>query len=131
MASAYDLFKKILGVVGVEIQEITSDTTTVGAILDTQLFESLVVSLQLGTRQDGDFALLLEHGDDSGLADAAVVGAEDLVGSLPSLDTSDSIDQVGYVGKKRFVRASIVSTNTTNGAFASSTMIKGNPRHSE
>ncbi len=129
MASAYDLSTQIEKVIGVPIQNIGSNTTTVGGIVDTALFESLVAVIELGTLTDGDFALKLEHGDESNLSDAVDVPAEDLVGALPSLDASDTVGQVGYVGKKRFVRASIVSTNVTTGSDAAVGLIKGNPRH--
>lgn len=113
---------------GLNIQDISSDTTTQGNIIDSGDFESLTFALYTGTIADGDYALILEDGDDSGLSDAATVGADFIVGTLPSFteDTDDnSAAKCGYVGKKRYVRASVVSTNTTQGGTLGVLAIKG------
>jgi len=115
--------------VAVNFQTIASDTTTVGTIIDSQGFESLIFSLVTATVTDGDYALILEDGDDSGLSDAATVTSTFLVGSLPAFteDTDDNLSlDVGYIGKKRYVRASVVSTNfSASGAVIGSMVMKG------
>jgi hypothetical protein len=74
---------------------------------------------------DGTFTLLLEDGDDAALADAATVDSDFVVGTLPALSASDSAGSAGYVGKKRYVRASLVSTVVTSGGTVGVVAIKG------
>jgi hypothetical protein len=125
----YDLKSSVEPVVGLNFGAIATDTTTVGNIIDSAGFGSLVLTLVTGTVTDGDYTLVVEHGDDSALSDATTATAADLVGGLPSFtaDTDDNLAKaVGYVGKKRYVRVSIVSANTTSGAFIGVVAIKGN-----
>lgn len=108
---------------------IASDTTTVGNIIDTAAHESLEFIMQLGTVTTGDFTLLLEESDDSGLAGSNVVAAADILGALVVTTASDQLTRVGYVGKKRYVRASIVSDNTGIIDCISVVAILGHPKH--
>lgn len=124
----YDLKSSISTDVGLNFGSIATNTTTVGNIIDSAGFGSLGFSLVTGTVSDGDYTLVIEHGDDSGLSDAATVASTDLIGGLPSFtaDTDDNLSKdVGYVGKKRYVRASIVSANTASGAVIGVVAIKG------
>jgi len=124
----YDLKSSVEPVVGLNFGAIATDTTTVGNIIDSEGFASLVLTLVTGTVTDGDYTLVVEHGDDSALSDATTAAATDLIGGLPSFtaDTDDNLAKaVGYIGKKRYVRASIVSANTTSGAFIGVVAIKG------
>ena len=125
----YDLKSSVEPVVGLNFGAIATDTTTVGNIIDSAGFGSLVLTLVTGTVTDGDYTLVVEHGDDSALSDATTVTAADLIGGLPSFtaDTDDnSAKAVGYIGKKEYVRPNIVSANTTSGAFIGVVAIKGN-----
>ncbi len=110
--------------VALDQQAITSDTTTVGNIIDTQQsggFNSLEFYIQSGVITDGSYALLLEHGDESNLSDAVPVPDSDLTNleSTAGFVAADdqTVKRIGYIGDKRFVRASIVSTGTTSGGF--------------
>lgn len=60
-------------------QEIASDTTTVGAIIDTADYDGGVsIFMHSGTLVDGTYTPLLEEGDDSALSDASAVADADL-----------------------------------------------------
>ena len=113
-----------------EYQEIVSNTTTVGAIFDTRNYDlGIYFALQLIAWTDGAFALLIEHGDDGALGDAAEVDAAMLVyGTLPSLGAAIAegaeLPAEGVHSTKRYVRASIVSTGVTSGAFAQVLIVK-------
>ena len=113
----YDLHSKIKTLIALAVGNITTDTTTVGAIIDTQGFESLEFSIQSGTITDGTYTLVLEEGDDSGLSDAAVVPAANILGVLTGfvLTDDDATKRVGSIGKKRYQRLSILSAGTTTG----------------
>ena len=112
---------------------IDADATTAGAVVDRQGFESLEFALATGELADGAFALALAHSDtvdeDGDLVGEAAVGASDIIGALPELDESGAVGKVGYRGSKRYVRADIVSTTTTDGGPISAIAIKGNPRN--
>lgn len=105
-----------------EPQVIGSDTTTAGAIIDTADFDMGVFFSMLTTAYtDGTFTLKIEHGDDSGLSDAADVDSAMLVyGSLPAnsagASEGDVMAKEGVHSTKRYLRASIVSTSVTTGA---------------
>lgn len=110
--------------VALDQQQITTNTTTVGNIIDTQQlggFNSLEFYIQSGVITDGDYAIFLEHGDDPNLSDAVPVPDSDLTNLESSAGFAPSDDQkvkrIGYIGDKRFVRPSLVSTNTSSGGF--------------
>lgn len=110
--------------IALDQQEITTNTTTVGNIIDVQQlqgFNSLEFYILAGVITDGAYALLLEHGDDPALSDAADVPDDDLTNLESTAGFTSTDDQVpkriGYIGGKRFVRPSLISTGVTSGAF--------------
>lgn len=115
-----------------DTQAIVSNTTTVGDIMDTQGDEASDVLIKSGTITDGAYTLLLEHGDDPALSDAATVPANFLDAAISTMDfalTDDNVDKlIGYVGKLRFLRPSIVSTGVTTGGTFSGSVVFGRPR---
>lgn len=126
--ASQDLKSSVASEVALDFQTISSDTTTVGNIIDTQGFESATFSLVTGALTDGDYALTIEDGEDSGLSDGSAVNSDFLIGALPAFtdDGDDNLSlDLGYVGKKRYVRVSIVSTNTSSGAVIGSMVMKG------
>lgn len=130
-----DIHNNLKIAVALAAQVIASDTTTAGIIIDTQGFEAVEFVLQTGVLTDGDYALLIEDGDDSGLSDAAAVADIFLLGTEAGAsfdaDTDDNkAGKIGYVGPKRYVRMSVVSTNfAATGALVAGTAILGHGRH--
>lgn len=116
--------------VAFNIQAISSDTTTNGTEVDTQGYESLTFVVQAGTLTDGTYTPSIEESDTSGSGYTAVVDA-DLVGTEAdaAVDASNEIKRIGYIGKKRYVRLSIVSTSTTTGGTVGGVAILGNAKH--
>lgn len=127
-----DLHTRVLAVPAMNIQTISSDTTTNGIIIDMLGYQAVEFVLTSGTITTGVFTPLLQDGDDSGLSDAANVSTDYLLGTyaLATFTTAAADDnackQIGYVGKKRYVRLSIVTTSTGNGVI-SAQAIKGSP----
>ncbi|MCK5617723.1 hypothetical protein KAR91_88480 [Candidatus Pacearchaeota archaeon] len=127
--SSKDMQSKIDELVALNTQLINTDTTTVGNIIDTQDFESVEFIIQEGVKTLGDVTPILEDGDDSGLSDAAVVASDFRLGSLVTLNATNAITRVGYVGKKRYIRLSVLSANSAN-LTVGGTVILGHPRQS-
>lgn len=106
-----------------------------GEIIDTRGFDSLTFLIQLATVTTADatnfFTFTLQHGDDSGLSDAATVtAATGLLGSNlvvnDSTTQSDMIGMMGYAGVKRYVRLVATETLTASAAF-SAVAVQGLP----
>lgn len=119
--------------VALNVQTISSDTTTDGNIIDTQGFEAATFIPFTGTLTDGDYTVQIEESDNSNFSDENVVADADLIrleaDASFTTDTDDNdISIIGYVGGKRYVRLSIVSTNTaTNGATVGAICCLGCP----
>ena len=106
-----------------------------GEIIDTRGFDSLTFVIQLATVTTADatnfFTFTLQHGDDSGLSDAATVtAATGLLGSNlvvnDSTTQSDMIGMMAYAGGKRYVRLVATETLTASAAF-SAVAVQGLP----
>ena len=113
--------------IALNVQVISSDTTTAGNIIDTADFDGGVnFTMFSGAYNDGTYIALIEDGEDSGLSDAAPVvdallRAQDPTSSTApeaqtAITSANAIKKIGYVGIKPFVRISIVSTSTSSGA---------------
>jgi len=116
--------------IALDIQAIASDTTTVGNEIDTAGFESVSFILETGAYTDGNYTLLIEDTDTSGsgyapVADSFLIGTEaDTV-----LSAANGVSRIGYVGKKQFVRASVVSDTVTTGATVGGLAVLGSAHH--
>ena len=76
---------------------------------------------QFGDFTDGTYAFLIEHGDDSGLSDAAAVDPTDQIrGNLYNTAITPIDNQVlrwQLLKFKRFARLSVVSASTSTGTL--------------
>lgn len=127
----YDLHSNVKQVVALDSQDITTNTTTVGNVIDTVGFESLEYLIQSGVITDGAYALVLEEDDVIGFGSATAVPSDEILGVLTGFVAADdnAAKRVGSIGKKRFQRLSIVSTGTATGATKmSSTAVLGDPK---
>lgn len=116
------------------VAAVTDGTAQVSAIFDTRDYDSATLVLTLGTLTDADavWSVLLEHGDASNLSDAAAVADEDMVGTeaLAGFTFGDDGEcrKLGYVGNKRYIRATIDDTTANTGnLFVSGIWIGGYP----
>ena len=125
-----DLHNNIKAQVALDITNISSNTTTNGNIIDMQEFGSVEFILQSGTLTDGAYALLIEEGDASNLSDATAVADGDLLGTEAgatfAATDDNAVKKIGYIGNKRYVRLSVVSTGTTTGGTVSAVSVKSN-----
>lgn len=87
---------------------VTSGTT----IINTDDFEALTFIFQ--TQDTTSIAFV--HGDDSALSDGVAVPAQFIVGETAF--TAAGAAAVGYVGKKRYVKATITNAVANTSVFA-------------
>lgn len=113
---------------------ITDTTAMVSGIIDTAGYDGLTFVIVTGALAGatGTYAVTMEHGNDSALADTAVPAASDLVGSGTTgasfaVANVNSTRKVGYIGSKRYVRLTITPSGSNTGMFAAAIAIKGLP----
>jgi hypothetical protein len=125
-----DLHYTITPVQALNIGVIGSSTTTYGNIIDMQEYEAIEFTVQAGSITDGTYVSLLQDGNDSGLSDVATVDTAFVLGAI-SFDNSmdNTVQSIGYVGKKRYVRLALVSSGVTTGGTFGITALKGFARH--
>lgn len=128
----HELHNNISAVVALNTAAITSNTTTNGAIIDTNGFGCLEFVVQSGALTDGTYTPALTEGDASDLSDGSAVAAGDLLGTVAGATfaaTDDNkVKRLGYRGNKRFVRLSLVSAGVTTGVTISAVAVLGHPR---
>lgn len=127
-----DLHNNIDDLVALNPAAITTNTTTVGNIIDVVGFESLEYLVYSKTITDGTYALKIEQGDNPALSDAADVPVDEVLGLLTGFIATDDnvVKRVGSIGKKRYQRLSIVSAGTTAGVdIMGSIVILSDPKH--
>lgn len=124
--ASYDQKTSLKALKALNIASIATNTTTAGSSIDTKGFESLTLFFELGARTDGTFLPLVQDSDDNStfadVIDTFLIGTE----AEALLNTANTVKSIGYVGKKRYVKASIVSSAVTSGATASATAILAN-----
>ena len=107
---------------------VSSNTTTVGNIIDTADFDggiNFTIIASIWTT-DRSFLPLIEESEDSGMSGANAVADTNLVpqdfssSDAPelqaTLDANNAVTKIGVVGSKRYLRLSLVSTGSTGGA---------------
>lgn len=116
---------------------ITGNTTTTGATIDSQGYESLTFVASTGVITDGTFAIDVYAGNASNMSDEVVLTLADLIGppganAINIATTDDGVcERVGVnmakVGK-RYYRAKALGAGQTTGGFLSIQAILENPR---
>jgi hypothetical protein len=111
-----------------------SSAARVSAIIDTSGYDSLELVLINGTNTDADatFAVLVEDGNDSALADNATVAAAELLGTVAlaafTFADDNKCRKIGYIGSKRYVRVTVTPTGNNAGDwFMSGVAILSDP----
>ena len=112
---------------------VADDTAEVGQIIDRQGYDGLTFVIATGSLADVDatFAILVEHGNDSGLSDAAAVADADLLGTEAlagfQFDDDDETRKIGYLGDRRYIRLTITPSANASAALFSAVAILGWP----
>lgn len=115
---------------------VTDNTAYVSQILDTANFQDNELILQVGALADADatFTVLMEEGDQSNLSDNSAVADADLLGTEAGasfqFDDDNETRKIGYIGKKRYIRATVTPANNSGNAFLSGTWAQAGARKS-
>lgn len=128
-----DLLHSVKAVVALQPQDISTDTTTVGEVIDTLGFDSCTFVVATGAIADTNLVPAITECDTSGGSYTAVDDA-DLIGTeaLATLDQDNDADtaKIGYLGSKRYVKLSLVSTSTSGANLVGAVALLGHARHS-
>lgn len=111
-----------LGLVALAPVVIATDTDTDGISIDLQGANSCTFFIATGVVTDGDYVVRIEEDDQTDMSTGNAVADVDLVGTEVQASFTEDTDDakchsIGYIGSKRFVRLTIVSTTTTVGAL--------------
>jgi hypothetical protein len=111
------------------ITSITTNTTTAGVEIDTQGYESVTFEIITGARTDGTVTPLIQETDTSGSYSGSV-DDDNLIGleADAAISVAQSRSRVGYIGTKRYVKLSLVSTSVTTGLTAGASVILGDAK---
>jgi hypothetical protein len=123
-----DLYNNVKTEIALKLQTISSDTTTVGEIIDTQDFESGKIALLSGTITAGDIIIAeIQESDASDMAGETAIPSDRLIGSFTLLEAADddTVAEVGFVTIKRYVRITVTTANSAN-LVAGATVELGN-----
>lgn len=113
----------------------TDNTAFVSQIIDLAGFSSLVFAIVLGALADADatFTVLVEHGDQANLSDAAAAPDTSLTGTEAdagfTFADDNKVRKIGYVGSKRYVRLTITPANNSGNVFLSAIAILSDARY--
>lgn len=116
--------KNNLDVVGSLAPAARVNGTANGTGVDLKGFNSCMAVFHAGAVTDGVHTpKVQESDDDSTYTDVA---AADLLGTLAAF-TANTVQRIGYIGNKRYIRPVITTTGATTGALSNATVVRGNP----
>jgi len=132
MGALRDIRNQLKPEIALEPQDITTNTTTVGEIIDTKDYDGGIMFTMLINHTSGTFTPLLQEGDESDLSDAAAVDDANLIGDTKTGQEADAaltsaqlISSLGVVNNtKRYLRLSIVSTGISGSNYVAATVHK-------
>lgn len=125
--SGRDLNKDVV-VSSTQLPNVVTSTTT-GVTVDLAGFTKAMFVAHIGTITDGTFAFDPEESDDD--STWTNVAAGDLSGAFVNATSSadDRVQEVGYMGSKRYVRCNMTITGSpSSGGAIGISVIKGGAR---
>lgn len=118
---------------------VADNTAQVSAIIDRAGYGSLALIIATGVLADADatFAVLVEHGNQANLSDAAAVPDTALLSQTPgtapetaaafNFGDDNEVRKIGYVGSKRYVRLTITPSGNAGSAPIAAVAVLGHP----
>lgn len=113
---------------------VADNTAQVSQILDTANYAANELVILTGSIADADatFTVLIEEGDASDLSDAAAVADADLLGTEAQagfqFDDDNETRKIGYIGTKRYIRATITPANNAAAALIAAVWVQSGAR---
>jgi len=103
----------------------TANTTGTG--VDLAGFHSAAVYIITGAITDGTHTFEVQESDDNTTFTA--VADSDLHGTEPAVGATDDnkVYEIGYKGKKRYIRVSVTVTSATTGGVYGAFVVRGRP----
>lgn len=98
------------------------NATANGTSADTAMYESAAALICVGTITDGTHVPKLQESDDN--AAWGDVAAGDLSGAFANL-ASSTVQKVGYLGRKRYLRVVVTVTPGATGGTYAGTILRG------
>lgn len=113
---------------------VADNTAQVSQILDTANYAANELAILTGSIADADatFTVLIEEGNAANLSDAAPVADADLLGTEAGasfqFDSDDQTRKIGYIGSKRYIRATITPANNIAAALIAAVWVQSGAR---
>jgi len=102
------------------------NATANGTGVDLQGYEGAMALVQFGTWTDGTHTPSLQDSDDNSAFSAVAAG--DMLGSFTAVSSgggSNTVQRVGYIGAKRYVRGVMTVSGATTGALSAIALARG------
>ncbi|UFX42074.1 hypothetical protein HAP47_0022705 [Bradyrhizobium sp. 41S5] len=103
--------------------------TANGVTVDLQGYESAMFAFEAGAWTDGSHTPSIQHSDDGTTFVAAA--APDIQGAFAPVTSGagqNAVQRVGYVGSKRYVRGSVLTSGATTGLVQSMAVVRSRAR---
>lgn len=115
-----DLYNNAKTVVAVNTTTLAADGDTVGAIIDTDGFESGKITLLATAVTTGDVTISkIQESADSGMSGATDIPAARLIGTASAVTAANTLNELGFVSTERYVQVTITGANTSVLSFVS------------
>jgi hypothetical protein len=108
--------------------------TVNGSDIDRSNFESVTATVHFGTWTDGTHTPKMQEADDNGSGAPGAYGdvaAGDLIQSFAAVSSapgSNTVQEVGYKGTKKWVRLVMTTSGATTGALSEGMLLLGHAR---
>lgn len=112
---------------------VADNTAQVSQIIDRQGYGACEFVIATGSIADVDatFAVLVEHGNQANLSDAAAVPDEELIGTEAvagfQFDDDNEVRKIGYRGAKRYLRLTVTPSANASAALIGAVAVLGRP----
>lgn len=129
-----DLVSALKPAIALNFAARSAATTVNGNDIDRAGFESIAFYGEYGTWTDGTHTFKIQEADDNGSGAPGTysdVAAGDQKGSFTAISGaggSNTLQEVGYQGIKRWVRLCVTTSGATTGAVSGGTVVRGNAR---
>lgn len=108
----------------------TTDGTRTGTTVDLAGYRGAMVVVAVGARTDGTHTpSLLESDDDSSYGAVAAGSLQGSFTAVAGAGQQNDVQQVGYIGTKRYLQCKIVTTGSTTGCVIGMAVVKAFPQN--